>query len=63
MDWKWVSLAFFILGIICLPVWPYTSRWYFIYATGFCWFIAVLTFLVSIFAKRGSTVWRHKGQG
>ncbi len=59
---KWVSLAFFILGIVCLPVWPYSSSWR-LYPTIFCWFLAVLTFLVSIFAKRGSTVWRHKGQG
>lgn len=62
MDWKWVSLAFFILGIVCLPVGPYSVTWR-IYPTAFCWFVAVLTFLVSIFAKRGGTIWKHKGQG
>jgi hypothetical protein len=62
MGWKWVALVFFLLGIFCLPVWPYSSNWH-IYPTVFCWFIAALTLLVSIFAKRGSTIWKHKGQG
>ena len=62
MDWKWASLAFFIVGIVCLPFWPYSRNWS-IYPAAFCWFLAILTFLVSIFAKRGSTVWKHKGQG
>lgn len=62
MDWKWVSLVFFVVGIICLPIWPYSHAWM-PYPTAFCWFIAVLTFLVSIFSKRGSAVWRHRGQG
>lgn len=59
---KWVSLVFFLAGILCLPVWPYSSNWL-IYPTAFCWFVAVLTFLVSIVAKRGSALWKHKGQG
>ena len=62
MDWKWASLAFFILGLLCLPVWPYSASWP-IYPTAFAWFVSLLTLLVSIFAKRGSTVWKHKGQG
>lgn len=62
MDWKWVSLGFFILGILCLPVWPYNSQWR-MYPSVFCFFITVLTLLVSLFAKRGSSVWKHKGQG
>jgi hypothetical protein len=62
MDWKWASLVFFILGIVCLPFWPYSGNWS-IYPSAFCWFIAILTLLVSIFAKRGSTVWKHRGQG
>ncbi len=62
MAWRFLSLSFFILGIVCLPVWPYSSSWRF-YSTAFCWFLAVLTFLVSIFAHRGSSVWKHKGQG
>lgn len=62
MDFKWVSVFFFILGIICLPVWPYNASWRF-YPSAFCFFVGLLTLLVSIFAKRGSTVWKHKGQG
>lgn len=59
---KWVSLCFVILAILCLPVWPYSAQWRF-YPAAFCVFVAVLTFLVSIFAKRGSTVWKGRGQG
>lgn len=62
MAWKRVSLTFFVLGVVLLPVWPYSSNWP-IYPTVFCWFLAALTFLVGIFAKRGSTLWKHKGQG
>lgn len=62
MDWKWLSLAFFILGIVCLPVWPYSAHWTF-YPSIFCGFITILTLLVSIAAKRGSALWRHRGQG
>jgi hypothetical protein len=62
MDWKYVSLAFFIVGILCLPVWPYSAGWR-LYPTIFCWFITVLTLLVSVFAKHGSVVWRGKGKG
>lgn len=62
MDWKWVSITFFVLGTLCLPVWPYSAGWR-LYPTAFCFFVGVLTLLVSIFAKRGSTVWKDKGQG
>jgi MFS superfamily sulfate permease-like transporter len=62
MDWKWVSIAFFLLGFALLPVWPYTANWR-AYPSVFCFFVAVLTLLVSLFAKRGSSVWKHKGQG
>ncbi len=62
MDFRWIALAFFILGIVCLPVWPYSTNWM-IYPTAFCWFIAVLTFLVNLFGKRGSTIWKGKGKG
>ncbi len=62
MGWRWVSLGLFILGIICLPLWPYSGA-FTIYPAAFCWFLAILTLLVSIFAKRGSAVWKHKGQG
>ncbi len=61
---KWVSLVFLLLGIAFLPFWPYASTWNWrLFPTVFCFFIAVLTFLVSIVAKRGSTVWKHRGQG
>lgn len=62
MDWKWVSLAFLLLAVICLPFWPYSLNWS-IYPSIFCVFVAILTFLVSVFAKRGSAVWKSKGQG
>lgn len=62
MDWKWVSLGLFILGIICLPVWPYSSNWTF-YPSAFCFFLTILTFLVSVFAKRGSAIWKGRGHG
>jgi hypothetical protein len=60
--WKWISAALFIVGILVLPYWPYSQNWT-IYPSIFCWFLTVLTLLVSIFAKRGSSLWRHKGQG
>jgi hypothetical protein len=62
MDFRFVSLGFFILAVICLPVWPYSANWT-IYPSVFCVFIAALTFLVNLFGKRGSTVWKGKGQG
>lgn len=62
MAWRFISLAFFVLGIILLPVWPYTRGWA-AYPTIFCWFVGVLMLLVSIFAHRGGPVFRHKGQG
>jgi hypothetical protein len=55
-------LGFFILAIICLPFWPYSGNWT-IYPTLFFLFVAVLTFLVNLFGKRGSTIWKRKGQG
>ena len=62
MGWKWVSLAFFVLAVICLPVWPYSPNWTF-YPSIFCLFLTVLTLLVSVVAKRGSALWKHRGQG
>jgi hypothetical protein len=62
MDFRLVSLGFFILAIICLPFWPYSGNWT-IYPTLFFLFVAVLTFLVNLFGKRGSAVWKRKGQG
>ncbi len=62
MDWKYASLAFFVLGIICLPFWPYSLNWS-IYLSIFCWFVTILTLLVSVFAKHGSALWRGRGHG
>jgi hypothetical protein len=62
MDWKYASVAFFLIGIACLPLWPYSQNWS-IYPSIFCWFVTVLTLLVSIFAKHGSEIWRGRGHG
>ncbi len=62
MDWKWVSIVFFFVALVCLPIWPYSANWRF-YPSAFCVFVGILTLLVSIFAKRGSAIWKHKGQG
>ena len=59
---KWVSLAFFLFAILSLPVWPYGRNWTF-YPSIFCGFVAVLTLVVSVIGKRGSAVWKHRGQG
>jgi hypothetical protein len=58
--WKWIAVAFLILGFVILPFWPYSQNWT-IYPSIFCWFLMVLILLVSVFSKRGSTIWRHKG--
>lgn len=62
MGWKIISGLFLILAIAFL-VWFAFDRSWPIYAAGFCFFVAVLTFLVSIFARRGSIVWQGKGKG
>ena len=62
MAWRLVSLLFAIIGILAMPVWPYSQNWS-VFAPGFCWFLAGLTFLLSIFARRGSQIWKHRGQG
>jgi hypothetical protein len=60
--WKWIALGFLILGVAVLPVFSYSLSWS-IYPSLFCGFVAVLVFLVSIFSKRGSAIWRDRGQG
>ncbi len=45
-----------------MPLWPYSHNWS-VFAPAFCWFLAVLTFLLSFFARRGSEIWKHRGQG
>jgi MFS superfamily sulfate permease-like transporter len=61
-NWKWVALAFFVLGIVVLPYYPYSLNWS-IYPSIFCWFLMLITLLVSVFSKRGSSLWRGKGHG
>jgi hypothetical protein len=51
-----------IVGFFFLPFWPWIHEAWWIYAVFACVFIAVLTFLVSIFGKWGSVIWRGKGQ-
>ncbi len=58
---KWISLCFLIPAIVCLPFWPYSASWSF-YPSAFCVFVAILTFLVSVAGKRGSAIWKHRGQ-
>jgi len=61
---RYVSIVFFLLGIAFLPFWPYSSAWNWrLFPSVFCFFVAFLTLLVSVFAKRGSNVWKHRGQG
>lgn len=62
MGWKLVALLFFLAGIGCL-VWYGFNRSWPIYGAAFCFFLAILTFLVSIFARHGSTVWQGRGKG
>ena len=62
MDFRFVALGFFILAILCLPFWPYSARWT-IFPSAFLLFLAVLMFLVNLFGKRGSSVWKGRGQG
>jgi Sec-independent protein secretion pathway component TatC len=61
MFWRYVALVFFILAFVCLPVWPYSQTWTF-YPMGFCFFLTALALLASVFARRGSSIWRSGGQ-
>jgi len=63
MDLKWISLAAIIIAILLLPFWPWIHGEWWPIAVGFCVFVAGLTFLVSIFGKRGGRIWHHRGQG
>ncbi len=66
MGWRLVAMIFLLLGIAGLPFWPYPRPWpgyASIWISGFCFFVAVLTFLVSIFAKHGGLLWRGRGHG
>ncbi len=60
MGWRLVSLLLFVIGIVCLPVWPY-SRGLPPHLSIYAFFLAVLTLLVSIFAKHGSVLWKGRG--
>ena len=62
MDWRVISAIFFALAIICLPFWPYSHGWT-IFPTAFCMLVTFVTLLVNLFGKKGSAIWKHKGQG
>ena len=62
MGSKIVSLVFFIGCIVFLVWFAFDRRWP-IYAAAFCFLISVVTLAVSIFARRGSTVWQGRGKG
>lgn len=61
MPWKFIALGLFILGIIVLPLWLYSRGWTY-YPMGFCFFLAALVLLISVFARRGGNIWRSGGQ-
>jgi MFS superfamily sulfate permease-like transporter len=66
MAWKVVSLLFLLIAVIFLPFWPYHRPWppeANLFIVVFSVFVAILTFLVSIMARRGSDVWKGRGQG
>jgi hypothetical protein len=62
MGWRILAFLFVIAGILAIPLWPYSQNWS-IFAPAFCWFLAILSFLISIFARRGSAIWKDRGQG
>lgn len=62
MGWKLISGLFLILGVVFLIWLAFDTTWP-VYAAAFCFLLAIVTFLVSIFARRGSTVWQGKGKG
>jgi hypothetical protein len=64
MGWRIVSLLFLLMAIAALPFWPYPHPWpnsATLAICGFCFFVAALTFLVSIFSRHGSALWRGRG--
>ena len=61
MGFRVVSLIFF-LGGVAFAVWYIFSHSWHGYAAAFCWFVSILTFLISLVARRGSTFWRGKSQ-
>lgn len=66
MGWKVVSLVFLLAAIAFLPFWPYPRPWPTganVVISGFCIFVAILSFLVSIMGRKGSVLWKDRGQG
>ncbi|HEX4809047.1 MAG TPA: DUF3309 family protein [Bryobacteraceae bacterium] len=62
MGWRVISLIALFIALIALPIWPFSSRWT-IYPSGFFFLIGIVTFAVSQFGRRGSPIWRNRGQG
>lgn len=62
MGWRILALLFFLAGIAVLPVWPYSQSVPF-FAPLFCWFVAVLTLVVSFISRVGGPIWKGRGHG
>jgi hypothetical protein len=62
MLWTIAALVALILCVATLPVWPYSGPRS-LYLCMFFAFAAALLFLVGIFGRRGSALWKDKGQG
>ncbi|HEX4772023.1 MAG TPA: hypothetical protein VH351_14400 [Bryobacteraceae bacterium] len=62
MGFKIASGGALLLALLSLLAWRFVG-WATIYLSGFFFFIAVLLFLISVFGRRGSSVWRSRGQG
>jgi uncharacterized membrane protein len=63
MLWKVAGLVALILCIATLPVWPYSRGPRGLYLCMFLGFAAALLFLVGFFGRRGSALWKDRGQG
>lgn len=66
MGFRVVSIFFFLIGVACLPFWPYTADWPAMAELGicgFCFFLACLTLVLSFTARHGSPVWKGRGHG
>jgi hypothetical protein len=63
MLWKVAGLVALILCIATLPVWPYSRGPRGLYLCMFFGFAAALLFLVGFFGRRGSALWKDRGQG
>ena len=66
MIFRVVSLFFLVCAVALMPAWGYSRPWppeANLPIIAFCLFVAALTFLVSVMARRGSTLWKGRGHG